>query len=140
VRRSNTVPRGTTPFGTGRYAKLIPEHPQYDAHVDQLRVAIASVALLVPSVVFAFNAYVSYRERGVVEPYDVPAAIAFLVAAILAWRRSLAAIVGGAVLCVIYLASVVTSGPAVFIAYWIVALILIVQTLPLLRRPAANST
>ena len=58
-----------------------------------------------------------------VEPYDVPAAIAFLVAAILAWRRSMPALAGGAVLCAIYLASVVASGPAVFIAYWIVALV-----------------
>jgi hypothetical protein len=107
--------------------------------VDQLRVAIAAVALLVPSVVFAFNAYISYRERGLVEPYDVPAAIAFLVAAILAWRRSMPALAGGAVLCAIYLASVVASGPAVFIAYWIVALVLIVQALPLLRRPVASS-
>jgi hypothetical protein len=97
------------------------------------------VALLLPSVVFAFNAYISYRGRGLVEPYDIPAAIAFLVTAILAWRRSLAAVVGGAVLCAIYLGSVVGSGPAVFIAYWIVALILVVQTLPLLRRPAASS-
>ena len=98
------------------------------------------MALLVPSVVFAFNAYISYRERGVVEPYDVPAAIAFLVAAILAWRRSMPALAGGAVLCAIYLASVVASGPAVFIAYWIVALVLIVQALPLARRLAVSST
>ena len=126
-------------MGSGRYAKLIPRDPPYDARVDQLRVAIAAVALLVPSVVFAFNAYISYRERGVVEPYDVPAAIAFLVAAILAWRRSMPALAGGAVLCAIYLTSVVASGPAVFIAYWIVALVLIVQALPLLRRPVASS-
>ena len=51
-----------------------------------------SLGYLVPSVLFAFNAYISYRERGVVEPYDIPAAIAFVVAAILAWRRSLAAL------------------------------------------------
>jgi hypothetical protein len=137
---SNTVPRGPTPLGSDRYAKLIPNDPPYDSHVDQLRVAIASLVLVVPSVVFAFNAYISYRERGVVEPYDIPAAIAFLVAAILAWRRSLAALVGGAVLCAINLASVVTSGPAIFIAYWIVALVLVVQALPLVRRPAVSST
>ena len=127
-------------MGSGRYAKLIPRAPPYDARVDQLRVAIAAVALLLPSVVFAFNAYISYRERGVVEPYDVPAAIAFVVAAILAWRRSMPALAGGAVLCAIYLASVVTSGPAVFIAYWIVALILIAQALALVRRSTLTST
>ena len=102
--------------------------------------AIASVALLVPSVVFAFNAFISYRERGLVETYDVPAAIAFLITAVLAWRRSLVALVGGAILCAIYLASVVASGPLVFTAYWIIALVLIVQALPLVRRPAVSST
>ena len=98
------------------------------------------MALAVPSVVFAFNAYISYRERGAIEPYDIPAAIAFLDTAILAWRRSLAALIGAAALCAIYLASVVASGPAVFIAYWVVALVLIVQALPLVRRPAESST
>jgi hypothetical protein len=57
--------------------------------VGGLRLAIASVALLVPSVVFAFNALISYRERGLVETYDVPAAIAFLITAVLTWPRSL---------------------------------------------------
>ena len=107
--------------------------------MDRLRLAIASVALAVPSVTFALNGYISYRERGIVEAYDIPAAIGFAVAAILAWRRSLAALVGGAILCAIYLASVVTSGPAVFMAYWIVALVLIAQALPLVRRPALSS-
>ena len=102
--------------------------------VEGLRVALASLALLVPSVVFAFNAYISYRERGVVEPYDVPAAIAFLVCAVLVWRRSFLALVGGAILCAIYLMSVVVSGPLVFTAYWIVALVLIALAMPLLRR------
>ena len=102
--------------------------------------AIASVALLVPSVVFAFNAFISYRERGTVETYDVPAAIAFLITAVLTFRRSLVALVGGALLCAIYLASVVASGPLVFTAYWIVALILIVQAVPVVRRPAVIST
>lgn len=108
--------------------------------MDRLRVAAASVALLVPSVVFALNAFISYRERGLVEPYDIPAAIAFLIAAVLAWRRSAAALLGGAALCAIYLASVVISGPAVFIAYWIVALVLTLQALPLLRRPRVATT
>src|SRR6058998_3566950 len=46
--------------------------------MDRLRVAIAAMALLGPSAVFAFNAYISYAERGLVEPYDIPAAIGFL--------------------------------------------------------------
>lgn len=92
-----------------------------------------------PSLAFALNAIISFRERGFVEPYDVPAAIAFFVASILAWRRSLVALVGGAILCAIYLASVVTSGPVIFIAYWIVALVLIAQALPLARKTEARS-
>ena len=108
--------------------------------VDGLRLALASLALLLPSVVFAFNAYISYRERGVVEPYDIPAAIAFFAAAVLAWRRSFLALVGGAVLCAIYLASVIASGPLVFTAYWIVTLLLIAQAAPLLRRRTVTST
>jgi hypothetical protein len=108
--------------------------------MDRLRLAIASLALLVPSVLFAFNAFISYRERGLVETYDVPAAVAFLITAVLAWRRSLVALVGGAVLCAIYLASVVASGPLVFISYWLVALVLIVQAVPLVRRAALSST
>jgi hypothetical protein len=108
--------------------------------VNRLRIAIASVALFIPSVVFALNAYISYRERGAVEPWDIPAAVAFLIAAVLAWRRSTAALIGGAVLCAIYLASVVTTGPAVFIAYWIVALVLTLRALPVLRRAEPAST
>lgn len=69
------------------------------------------MALLVPSLAFALNAFISYRERGIVESWRQPAA-----------------------LCAIYLASVVTSGPAVFIAYWVVALVLTLQALPLVRR------
>jgi hypothetical protein len=108
--------------------------------VSRLRVAVASLALLVPSVAFAVNAYISYAERGLVEPYDIPAAIGFLITAVLAWRGSIVALVGGAILCAIYLASVVASGPAVFIAYWLVALVLIVQAVPLLRQPEVSST
>ena len=108
--------------------------------VNGPRIALASLALLVPSVVFAFNAYVSYRERALVEPYDIPSAIAFLAAGVLAWRRSMRALVGGALLCAIYLASVVGSGPAVFIGYWAVALVAIVQALPLIRRREATPT
>jgi hypothetical protein len=127
-------------LGTGRYAKLIPADRAYDGGVDRLRITLASVALLVPSVVFALNALISSRERGLVEPYDIPAAVGFAAAAILAWRRSLVALVGGAALCAIYLASVVTSGPAVFMAYWIVALVLIVQALPLRRGAEVRPT
>lgn len=85
--------------------------------MDRLRVAIAAVALVIPAVVFALNA--SYRERGLVETYDIPAAIAFLIAAVLVWRRSVAALV---------------AGPAIFTACWIIALVLTLQAVPLLRR------
>jgi hypothetical protein len=106
--------------------------------VDRIRLLLAQVALLVPAVAFALNAYISYQERGIVEPYDIPAAIAFFAAAVLAWRRSPIALIGGGALCAIYLLSVITSGPAVFIAYWIAALLLTLQALPLVRRPATS--
>lgn len=117
-----------------------PDHliPAYDGRVERVRLVLAQVALLVPAVAFALNAYISFRERGIVEPYDIPAAIAFFAAAVLAWRRSPIALIGGAALCAIYLISVVTSGPAVFIAYWIVALVLSLQALPLVRQPARS--
>jgi hypothetical protein len=102
--------------------------------MDRLRIALAGAALAIPGLVFALNAFVRYRESGLVEPYDIPAAIAFLVAAVLMWRGSVAAVVAGAALCAIYLASVVTGGPAAFIVYWIVALVLALQAVPLLRR------
>lgn len=69
-----------------------------------------------------------------VEPCDIPAATLFLVTAVLTWRASVAALVAGIALCAIYLASVITPGPAAFIAYWIVALVLTLQAVPLLRR------
>jgi hypothetical protein len=47
---------------------------------------------------------------------------------------------GGAVLCAIYLASVVTRGPAVFTAYWIAALVLTPQAVPLLRLSRTGSS
>jgi hypothetical protein len=108
--------------------------------VDRLRVAVACVALLAPSVVFALNAYISYRERGLVEPYDIPAAIGFFIVSIFAWRRSRTALMAGAVLCAIYLASVVASGLVVFIAYWVVAIVLIIQAVPLRRRDGVRAT
>ena len=102
--------------------------------MNRLRIALAGAALGIPGLVFALNAFVSYRERGLVEPYDVPAAIVFMVTAVLTWRGSVAALVAGAALCGIYLASVITTGPAVFIGYWIVALVVTLQAVPLLRR------
>jgi hypothetical protein len=102
--------------------------------MNRLRIALAGAALGIPGLVFALNAFISYRERGLVEPYDIPAALAFLVAAVLTWRGLVAAVVAGAALCGIYLASAITGGPPAFIAYWIVALVLVLQAVPLLRR------
>ena len=102
--------------------------------MDRLRIGVAGAALGIPGVVFALNAFIRYRESGLVEPYDIPSAIVFLVVAVLTWRGSVAAVVAGAALCVIYLASVIAGGPAAFIAFWIVALVLTLQAVPLLRR------
>ena len=108
--------------------------------MDRVRLALASVALFVPAVAFALNAFISYRERGLVEPYDVPAAVAFFIASLLAWRGSLIGLLGGAALCAIYLGTVVAPGPTVFIVYWVIALVLTLQALPLLRRSRLAST
>ncbi|HEV8535438.1 MAG TPA: hypothetical protein VGR87_06925 [Candidatus Limnocylindria bacterium] len=108
--------------------------------MEPIRLALAQAALLVPAVAFAANAFISYRERGFVEPYDVPAAVGFLLVAVLAWRRSLVALVGGIALCAIYLATVLTAGPAAFIAFWIVALALTAQALPLMRPRSRTSS
>ena len=54
--------------------------------MNQIRLIAASVALAVPAAVFALNAYISYRERGFFELWDVPAGLAFAILAVLVGR------------------------------------------------------
>lgn len=105
--------------------------------LDRSRLGAAALALAVPAIVFALNAVISFRERGIVEPFDIPAAIAFVVLAVLAWRGSRPALIAGAALAGLYLVSTLLGGPAPFLAYWVIALLLILQTA--LLRPGARA-
>jgi hypothetical protein len=97
--------------------------------MDHLRLISASVALAIPAVVLALNAVISFRERGIVEPLDIPAAIAFAVLAAFVWRGSRIALFGGAALIVVYLATAAAGGVLAFVAYWAFALVLALQAL-----------
>ncbi|CAN5261004.1 hypothetical protein BH18CHL2_BH18CHL2_07080 [soil metagenome] len=72
---------------------------------------------------FAANALVSFRERGFVEPLDVPLALTFGVIAVLIWRRSRPAMVAAIFLTGIHLAAAVASGFGPIAAFWLFALL-----------------
>ena len=78
-----------------------------------------------------------YRERGLVERRH-PQAIEFLEPRFS--RGGGSGALGVAIYVRDYLASVVGSGPLAFIAYWIIALVAIVEALPLLRRSVVSAT
>jgi len=105
----------------------------------RLRLAAAVIALAIPAGVFALNAFVSLRERGIVEPLDLPAATAFAVLGALAWRGSRLALLGGAALMVVYLVTAAAGGVIPFVAYWVVALMLALQAVPLTRDVAKRA-
>lgn len=109
--------------------------------MDRLRLAAAVIALAIPAGVFALNAFISFRERGIVEPLDLAAAIAFAGLGAMAWRGSRLALLVGAALMVVYLVTAAAGGVIPFVAYWVVALILALQALPLTRdvRKAATA-
>jgi hypothetical protein len=97
--------------------------------MGRLRIISASIALAIPAAVFALNALISFRERGIVEPLDVPAAVALAVLAVLVWRGSRIALFCGAALIVAYLATAAAGGVLAFVAYWAFALVLALQAL-----------
>jgi hypothetical protein len=107
--------------------------------VDRVRLAAAAVALSIPAGVFALNAFISFRERGTVEPLDIPAAIAFAVLGALAWRGSRLALFSGAALMVVYLVTAAAGGVMAFVAYWVVALVLALQAVPITGDLRARS-
>ena len=107
--------------------------------MEGLRLATAVIALAIPAGVFALNAFISFRERGFVEPLDIPAAIAFGVLGALVWRGSRAALLAGAALMVVYLVTAAAGGVMPFVAYWVVALLLALQALPLTGGLRARS-
>jgi hypothetical protein len=100
---------------------------------DHLRLIAASTALALPAVVFVLNALISFRERGIVEPMDIPAAIAFAVLAAMVLRGARLALFGGIALIVVYLVSAASGGVLALVAYWSFALVIALQALPLAR-------
>ena len=88
---------------------------------------------------FALNAWISFQERGFVEPLDIPAAIAFAVLGALVWRGSRVALLAGAALMVVYLVTAAAGGVMPFVAYWVVALLAALQALPLTGAGARSA-
>jgi hypothetical protein len=107
--------------------------------VEQLRLGAAAVALSIPAAIFALNAFISFRERGIVEPLDIPAAIAFGVLGALVWRGLRLALLAGAAVMVVYLMTAAAGGVMPFVAYWVLALVLALQALPITGDLRARS-
>jgi CHASE2 domain-containing sensor protein len=106
--------------------------------MDRLRLYAASVALAVPAAVFALNALVSYRERGFVELFDLPAAIAFAILSVLVGRGTRPALYGAIALVAVYLVTAFAGGVIAFVSYWVATLVLALQALPVSRRARAR--
>lgn len=107
--------------------------------MSRLRLGAASAALAIPAAVFALNALISFRERGIVEPLDVPAAIALAALAALVWRGSRIALFCAAALVVVYLVTAAAGGVVAFVAYWALALVLALQALPIVGELRSRS-
>jgi len=101
--------------------------------------AAAVIALEIPAALFALNAFISFRERGIVGPLDIPAAIAFGVLAVLVARRSRLALFGGAALIVVFLVTAAAGGTGALVAYWVIALVVALQAVPLTGVVGARS-
>jgi hypothetical protein len=101
----------------------------------RLRIAPAILALGIPAAAFVFNSYISMRERGFFDLSDLIAAGGFSLLAYMVWRRSRIAVYAGIVLAGIYLVSVVVNGPIQFVAYWLVAIALLAESLRVIREP-----
>ena len=101
--------------------------------MDRIRVIAAAVALAVPAAVFALNAFISYRERGFVELWDIPAAIAFAILAVLVWRGSRMALYAAVALVAVYLVTALAGGVLAFVSYWVATLVLALQAVPVTR-------
>jgi hypothetical protein len=108
--------------------------------MDRIRLYAASVALAVPAAVFALNALVSYRERGFVELFDLPAATAFAILSVLVGRGSRLTLYGAIALVAVYLVTALAGGVLEFVSYWVATLVLALQALPVVRGARARST
>ena len=99
----------------------------------------ASVALALPAAVFALNAYISNRERGFIELWDVPAALAFAILAVLVGRGLRLALYAAIALVAVYLVTAFAGGVLPFVSYWVATLVLAVQALPVTHGATARS-
>jgi hypothetical protein len=106
--------------------------------MDRIRLYAASVALAVPAAVFALNAYISYQERGFIELFDLPAAIAFAVLSVLVGRGSRLALYGAIALVAVYLVTALAGGVLAFVSYWVATLVLALQALPVILGTRAR--
>ncbi|MEO8632889.1 MAG: hypothetical protein ABI466_05980 [Chloroflexota bacterium] len=108
--------------------------------MERLRQIAASVVLAVPAAVFALNAFISYRERGFIELWDLPAALAFAILSILVGRGSRVALYAAVALVAVYLVTALAGGVVAFVAYWITTLVLALLALPIIRGARAGAT
>lgn len=107
--------------------------------MDRLRLIGAATALALPAALFALNAFISFRERGIVEPFDIPGAIAFATFAAMVLRGSRLALLCGSALAVVYLVTAAAGGVVAFVAYWTLALVVTLQALPLTGETRTSS-
>jgi hypothetical protein len=107
--------------------------------MDRLRLIGAAIALTVPAGVFALNAFISFQERGIVEPLDIPSAVAFAALAAMVLRGSRLALICGSALAVVYLVTAAAGGVFAFVAYWTLALVVTLQALPLTGETRTSS-
>ena len=107
--------------------------------MDRFRIYATSIALAVPAAVFALNALISYRERGFVELFDLPAAIAFAILSVLVGRSSRLSLYGAVVLVGIYLVTALAGGVVALVSYWVATLVVALQALPVIRDARARS-
>jgi hypothetical protein len=89
--------------------------------------------------VFALNAFISYRERGFIELWDLPAALAFAILAALVSRGSRLALYGAIALVAVYLVTALAGGVLAFVSYWVATLVLALQALPVTRGARVRS-
>lgn len=89
----------------------------------------AALGFALGGVIHALNAVVSFRERGFVEPLDVPLALALLGSALFAWRRERTALIVGAVAAAVALVLVLPSGALGLVAFWAVVLVVAARAL-----------
>lgn len=107
--------------------------------MNQIRLIAASVALAVPAALFALNAFISYRERGFIELWDVPAGLAFAILAVLVGRGSRVALYAAIALVAVYLVTALAGGVLPFVSYWVATLVLALQALPVTHGARARS-